>query len=124
MKKKRENIIYTLVIVAILIAIGVYKKNLREKNKVLNKKGSVTVGKVIDVGFPGRVTTSGYSNNYTYFVENVQYEGSSLSDEKYSVDSYFEVTFIPETPEKSRMEFDKPVHPDDVCTYFESKCPF
>jgi len=124
MKKKKENLIYTLIMIVVVLGILLYKNNLKQKNLNLSDKGVFTVGKIINVAFPGRVSTSGYSYNYIYYVDNTAYEGGSLSDKKYSEGSYFEVTYLPETPEQSRMEFNRPVIIDSVCVYFEGNCPF
>lgn len=124
MPKKKENLFYLLLLGAAIIAIITYKNNRNEQNDILSENGKKTVGLIFKRNLPGARTISSISYNYIYYVDNTKYEGGSLSDEKYSEGSYFEVIYLAENPEKSRMEFNRPVITDSVCIYFKGNCPF
>jgi hypothetical protein len=124
MPKKKENTFYLLLLGAAIIAILVYKNYRSEQNDIFSENGRKTVGLIFKRNLPGARTISSISYSYIYYVDNTKYEGGSLSDEKYLEGSYFEVTYLPESPEKSRMEFNQPVITDSVCVYFEGNCPF
>lgn len=121
---KRKVTKYILLIILFLLGILLYKFYLNNEDRLLAEKGFMTVGKVIKVGFPGRVSVSGYSYRYFYYVENVKYHGGSLSNEKFPEGSFFEVVYLPENPEKSEMDFSRTISPKEVCSYFEGDCPF
>ncbi len=121
---KKENILYLLLLLASIIAIILYKNYRNEQSDILSRKGQKTVGLIFKRNLPGARTISSISYNYIYYVQKIKYEGGSLSDEKYCKGSYFEVLYLPDNPEKSRMVFDKPVNTDSVCNYFEEDCPF
>lgn len=123
-KKRRDNIIAILVLVTAFIGIRIYQNSIDRVNIQLSKHGCTTVGKVIERDLPGARTISSIGYKFLYYVDGVKVENWNSSDKRYSVGSFFEVTYLPETPEKSRMEFNRPVITDSVCTYFENTCPF
>lgn len=123
-KKKRENI---LAIIALLIAFIGFKMYFSDRNKeteVIYSEGCVTVGQIVKRDLPGARTISKISYYYYYYVEGVRNQRWENSYEKIPVGSFFRVIYLPDAPEKSRMDFSKPVPADSVYTYFENECPF
>jgi len=125
MKKKRhDHIIAIFLIIVIFIGIRIFQNSTDKENEQLSQIGITTVGKITKRAFSGRLSSSGYSYNYIYYVNDIKYEGGSLKDEKYPEGSFFEATCLPDTPHKSRLEFDVSISPDSVCNYFKNDCPF
>lgn len=126
-KKKRDNIVAILILVIVFIGFKIYFLNQDKEHYLLSEKGHVTVGEIRKRSLPGARTISSityYYYYYYYYVERIRYEGWGLSDKKFPLGNYFEVTYLPDNPEKSRMEFSQPVPAVSVCTYFENECPF
>jgi hypothetical protein len=124
MSRRKENILYIMILMFVLTLIIVYSKYRREQDNSLAEKGNKTIGLIVKRNLPGARTISSVSYNYIFYVNSVQFTGGSLCDKKYTEGSFFEVTYLKENPEKSRMEFTKPVKKDSVCIYFEGDCPF
>jgi hypothetical protein len=124
MKKNKENLFYSLLIVFIACCIIGYKLYLYKKEKKLNEYGIITVGKIIDVSTAGSVTTSGYRCDYMFIFNSIMYTDSQLSYVLYEENKYFEVRFLLNDPRINRMEFSKPIPESDLDNYFDGKCPF
>lgn len=124
MKKKYKNLLSIIAFIIILIIAKLYMEKLQENDRNLTLNGKVTVGLIIQLETPGAKTISGNSYHYYYFVDSVKYFGYSFNDIKYKIGSYFEVFYLVDKPTKSKMNFSKPVKPENVCNYFKEECPF
>jgi hypothetical protein len=124
MKKKKDNIISIVFLILLFIVYLIYRNYRNKEELALSAKGKTTIGRIIERDIPYSRTISSISYHFIYYVHHKKYEDGSLSDKKFKVGSFFEVSYLPDNPEKSKMLFSKPVHPDSVCTYFENDCPF
>jgi hypothetical protein len=120
----RDNIIAILVLIAVFIGIRIYQNTVDTVNIQLSLNGNTTVGKIIKRDLPGARTISSIGYKFVYYVGGVKIENWISADKRFPVGSFFEVTYLPDAPRKSRLEFEIPVPPDSVCTYFEIDCPF
>lgn len=121
---KKNNIFYIIIIVAIAVFLFIKRQDTTTMKTELAKNGIVTIGKITERGFPARISTSGYSYGYIYYVENTKFTSWGLENKKYPIGTYFKVVYLPDKPEESRMDFSKPIPDDSVFIYFENECPF
>lgn len=122
---RRSNIISIILLILVIFAFIFYKQKKNEEKKLLSQKGKVTVALIIKRDIPKARTISNIAYKYVFFSsEGNKIMNWNVNDKRYKIGTYFEVTYLPESPQKSKIEFKKPVKPEDVCSYFEGRCPF
>jgi len=122
---KRNNIIPIIVLILVILAFIIYRQEKNEEKILLSQKGKVTVGLIIKRDIPKARTISNIAYKYVFFSsDGNKIMNWSINDKRYKIGTYFEVTYLPEKPQKSKIEFEKPVKPEDVCSYFKGRCPF
>ncbi len=121
---KKENVIYSILIVSIISVIIIYKYKLNTTNESIDKYGETTVGYIIKRSFTGRISTSGYSYTYIYYVDNIKCENGIIEERKFDTNQYFEVEYLSENPQNSRLNFSRPGSSENVSNYYNDKNPF
>lgn len=124
MKQKNKNIISIIILIIFLLIAKIYLEKQKSNSQNLSMKGNVTVGLITKKNGPGPRTISGNSYFYLFYVDSIKYFGASLNDLNYPLGSYFEVLYLADKPTESKMNFSKPVRPENVCNYFKDECPF